>query len=978
MDKKIVLIDGHSILNRAFYGLPDLTNSEGMHTNAVYGFLNIMLKILEEEKPDYLTVAFDEHQPTFRHEMYQEYKGTRKKMPDELREQVPLIQDVLQAMGVCIVKQGGLEADDILGTIARQAEREGIEVSLVSGDRDLLQLATEHILIRIPKTKRGGTEIENYHTQEVIDKYGLTPAQIVDLKGLMGDSADNIPGVPGVGEKTATKILTAFPTVEDAYAHIEEVEPKRARELLRANEELARLSKDLATIRTDCDLGYQFDTAELGELFTPEAFEWIKRLELKSLLKRFDPSIAEQAAPKLEGYRWIMDEKALDRFAKDLMKKKPQIVGVAFIGEEWVNAGTVKRSKTKKSSGQMSLVFDEDNGDLTLAEESGEPEYSFAGLSLSYLSEKGTETACVRVSEKISAAKLLEVYHGVADVVPQIALLDWKNHLHLTTPVEHREIGKEAASQQGFRDQTEGDRQKLFHQVKDLEIAAYLLNPLKDTYRAEDIARDYLGMTLPSYQEIFGKAKLSEVLQDSDAGLKDMQTAKGTDGTGETVAGQAASAHQDKLLEYFAYQSCIPCMAWEEMQQELQQQGMDKLLQDVEMPTAYYLYEMERIGVQADRQTLTELSELLGRRVAELETDIYDLAGEEFNINSPKQLGVILFEKMKLPFAKKTKTGYSTSADILEKLRTEDPIIDKILDYRQVSKLKSTYADGLPVYIEEDLRIHGKFHQTITATGRISSTDPNLQNIPIRMELGRQLRKVFQPREGCVFIDADYSQIELRVLAHLSGDEELIRAYQEGQDIHRSTAAKVFHTPFDEVTDLQRRNAKAVNFGIVYGISAFGLSQDLGISRKEAEEIIAQYFASYPAIKEYLDGLVESAREKGYAETMFGRRRPVPELTSSNFMQRSFGERIAMNSPIQGTAADIIKIAMIRVAETLRREKLQARIVLQVHDELLIETAVGEQEEVCRILQKEMPTAAELQLPLEIGIEKGENWYEAH
>ena len=978
MDKKIVLIDGHSILNRAFYGLPDLTNSEGMHTNAVYGFLNIMLKILEEEKPDYLTVAFDEHQPTFRHEMYQEYKGTRKKMPDELREQVPLIQDVLQAMGVCIVKQGGLEADDILGTIARQAERDGIEVSLVSGDRDLLQLATEHILIRIPKTKRGGTEIENYHTQDVIDKYGLTPAQIVDLKGLMGDSSDNIPGVPGVGEKTATKILTAFPTVEDAYAHIEEVEPKRARELLRANEELARLSKDLATIRTDCDLGYQFEAAELGELFTPEAFEWIKRLELKSLLKRFDPSIAEQAAPKLEGYRWIMDEKELDRFVKKLVQQKPQIAGVAFVGEEWVNAGTVKRSKTKKTSGQMSLVFDEDNGDPTLIDEAGEVEYGFVGLSLSYPSEEGNETVCVRVSEKISAAKLLEIYHAVADVVPEIVLLDWKNNLHLTTPVEQRSPEKEAARQQGFMDQTEADRQKLFHQVKDLDIAAYLLNPLKDTYRAEDIARDYLGMTLPSYQEMFGKAKLSEVLEERDAGLDDGQAAGETDAQDKVAEGSAASGYKDKLLEYFAYQSCIPCMAWERIQQELEQQGMDKLLQDVEMPTAYYLYEMERIGVQADRQTLTELSELLGRRVAELETDIYDLAGEEFNINSPKQLGVILFEKMKLPFAKKTKTGYSTSADILEKLRTEDPIIDKILDYRQVSKLKSTYADGLPVYIEDDLRIHGKFHQTITATGRISSTDPNLQNIPIRMELGRQLRKVFQPREGCVFIDADYSQIELRVLAHLSGDEELIRAYQEGQDIHRSTAAKVFHTPFDEVTDLQRRNAKAVNFGIVYGISAFGLSQDLGISRKEAEEIIEQYFASYPAIKQYLDGLVASAREKGYAETMFGRRRPVPELTSSNFMQRSFGERIAMNSPIQGTAADIIKIAMICVAEALRKEKLQARIVLQVHDELLIETPVGEQEAVRQILQREMPAAAELQVPLEIGIEEGGNWYEAH
>lgn len=970
MGEKIVLIDGHSILNRAFYGLPDLTNSEGLHTNAVYGFLNIMLKILEEEKPEYLTVAFDEHQPTFRHEMYQEYKGTRKKMPDELREQVTVIQDVLQAMGVRIVKQGGLEADDILGTIARQAERDGIEVSLVSGDRDLLQLATEHILIRIPKTKRGGTEIENYHTQEVIDKYGLTPDQIVDLKGLMGDSADNIPGVPGVGEKTAVKILTAFPTIEEAYAHLEEVEPKRARELLRANEELARLSKDLATIRTDCDLGYRLEEAKLGELFTAEAFEWIKKLELKSLLKHFDSSIVEQAAPKLSGYRWIRDREEMNSFIQMLLQQKPSVASVSFVGDEWVNAGTIKRGKSKKSGGQMSLVLDDNDGDLRLAEEdSGETEYRFVGMSLSYGIEDKMETACMRVTEHLSADMLLEAYKTVAAAVPEIALLDWKNNLHLTTPVEHRGADTGDVRQQGFADSTAQEREKLFHQIRDLEIAAYLLNPLKDTYRAEDIARDYLGMTLPSYQELFGKTKLSDLVQDLDSELERGQGSSDTD---------AVSGLSDKLLEYFAYQSCIPCMAWAEVHQALEQQGMYDLLQDVEIPTAYYLYEMERIGVQADRQTLTDMSDLLGRRVAELETDIYDLADEEFNINSPKQLGVILFEKLKLPFAKKTKTGYSTSADILEKLRTEDPIIDKILEYRQVSKLKSTYADGLPIYIEEDQRIHGKFHQTITATGRISSTDPNLQNIPIRMELGKQLRKVFQPGEGCVFIDADYSQIELRVLAHLSGDQELIRAYREGQDIHRSTASNVFHTPFEEVTELQRRNAKAVNFGIVYGISAFGLSQDLGVSRKEAEEIIERYFASYPAIKQYLDGLVADARDKGYAETMFGRRRPVPELSSSNFMQRSFGERIAMNSPIQGTAADIIKIAMIRVAEALQQAGLQARIVLQVHDELLIETPIGEREQVRQILQAQMPAAAELDVPLEIGIEEGENWYEAH
>lgn len=955
MSEKLVLIDGHSILNRAFYGLPDLTNSEGMHTNAVYGFLNIMLKILEEEKPDYLTVAFDVHQPTFRHEMFQEYKGTRKKMPDELREQVPVIQDVLQAMGVRIVKQGGLEADDILGTIAKQAEAEGLEVSLVSGDRDLLQLASEQILIRIPKTKRGGTEIENYHTQEVIDKYGLTPSQIIDLKGLMGDSADNIPGVRGVGEKTAVRILTAFPTIEEAYEHIEEVEPKRARELLRANKDMAELSKKLATIKTDCELEYKLEDARLGKLFTSEAFEWVKRLELKSLLKRFDPSVAEAATPKFDHFTWVYTEKELNRFVDQLVKKKPEMAGIAFIGDEWVNAGAAKKRQSKKSGGQMSLIFDEESLDMTIGEESdGRIQYPFVGFSLSYEASDGFKTICACNTPELDGEAMLAAYHRIEEEISEIILLDWKNMMHLTTPVENRCLGVEAAKQQGFSDQTEEERKRLFTQIQDIKIAAYLLNPLKDTYQADDIARDYLDLTLPSYTELFGKDKLSDLILDAEEGTT------------------------DKLLNYFGYQSCVPLMAWREIRKQLTEQNMLSLIREIEIPTAYYLFEMERLGVQAERQTLTDMSKLLERRELELETDIYDLAGEEFNINSPKQLGVILFEKLKLPFAKKTKTGYSTSADILEKLRPEDPIIDKILEYRQVSKLKSTYADGLPVFIEEDHRIHGKFNQTITATGRISSTDPNLQNIPIRMELGRQLRKVFEPREGWIFLDADYSQIELRVLAHLSGDEQLIEAYREGQDIHRSTASKVFHTPFEEVTDLQRRNAKAVNFGIVYGISAFGLSQDLGISRGEAEEIIKQYFESYPAIKKYLDGLVADAKSKGYAETMFGRRRPVPELNSSNYMQRSFGERVAMNSPIQGTAADIIKIAMIRVAERLRREGLQSRIVLQVHDELLVETAQEEKEQVYRILLEEMPAAANLNVELEAEVEEGANWYEAH
>ena len=549
-------------------------------------------------------------------------------------------------------------------------------------------------------------------------------------------------------------------------------------------------------------------------------------------------------------------------------------------------------------------------------------------------------TGCVLVSDEITGDFIVEQYKKLSRKIKNIALFDLKNTMHLVPKA------------------FDGDAFDICRQIRDVKIGAYLLNPLKDSYFVDDIARDYLGMTIKSYAERFEKKKLNDVYK-------------------EVIQHSSAEAAK-ALSEYAGSMACVACMSWEKIADELNQSGMSGLFDNIEMPTAYYLYQMEKEGVKADRQVLEDMSKLLQEKILALETDIYDLAGEAFNINSPKQLGVILFEKLKLPFAKKTKTGYSTSADILEKLRTEDPIVDKILDYRQLSKLKSTYADGLVVFIEDDKRIHGKFNQTITATGRISSTEPNLQNIPIRMELGRQLRKVFVPKDGYIFLDADYSQIELRVLAHMSGDEELINAYKNGDDIHRSTASKVFHTPFDEVTDIQRRNAKAVNFGIVYGISAFGLSQDLNISKKEADDIIKQYFATYPAIEAFLDKIVDDAKKNGYSETMFGRRRPVPELSSSNFMQKSFGERIAMNSPIQGTAADIIKIAMIRVARRLEREGLKSRIVLQVHDELLVETLISEKEKVKKILVEEMQNAAELKVPLIAEVEEGADWFEAH
>ena len=953
MSEKIVLIDGHSILNRAFYGVPDLTNSEGIHTNAVYGFLNILFKILDEEHPEYLTVAFDVHHPTFRHEMYPEYKGTRKPMPQELREQVPLIQEMLEAMGVCMVKQPGLEADDILGTIATQAQSRGMDVSLVSGDRDLLQLASDRILIRIPKTKRGGTEIENYHTEQVVEKYGLTPPQIIDLKGLMGDSSDNIPGVAGVGEKTAVKVLSVYPTVEEAYEHLEEITPKRTHDLLEKGRESAFLSKKLATIKTDCKLDFSMEQAKLPQMINEESFAMVKRLEFKSLLGRF--SAEDRKTEQLEAQVTVLKTEAqVRKFAAQVVKAAPAVVGFYLIGDPWTSRGAQKKKSRKKEAAQLSFVFEETGVDVAETSQEAEPEYGFHGFSLSYASGAQVVTGQALFSEKLTGAACMPYLREMLECAGRTAVLDLKDMLHLAQPVQEPSEHRQPAVQQLFAQETKQQRQWIGEHVQDLEIGAYLINPLKDSYMADDIARDYLDMTVLSYQESFGKETITGLLEGADDQMR------------------------EKILSYAAMVSYVCCLAGEPQRKRLEELGMDQLFTEVEMPTCCALYELERVGVRAEYSVLEEMSQMLQGRVEELEKSIYALAGEEFNINSPKQLGVILFEKMHLPGAKKTKTGYSTSADILEKLKNEDEIIPKILEYRQVTKLKSTYADGLPVFIEADHRIHGRFNQTITATGRISSTDPNLQNIPIRMELGRRLRKVFVPQEGCVFLDADYSQIELRVLAHLSGDPGLIEAYQKGQDIHRSTASKVFHTPYDEVTDLQRRNAKAVNFGIVYGISAFGLSQDLDISRKEAQGYIDQYFAMYPAIKSYLEGLVESARNDGVSVTMFGRRRPVPELTSSNFMQRSCGERVAMNAPIQGTAADIIKIAMLRVSERLKKEGLGARVVLQVHDELLVETPQEEVEQVRQILQYEMEHAADLRVPLQVEVEQGANWFEAH
>ncbi len=601
MGKKIVLIDGHSILNRAFYGVPDLTNSEGIHTNAVYGFLNIMLKILDEEKPEYLTVAFDVKQPTFRHEMYAQYKGTRKPMPEELREQVPLIQEVLRAMGVRIVMKEGYEADDVLGTIAQMAEREGMEVSLVSGDRDLLQLATEKIMVRIPKTKRGHTEVEDYHTQDVIDKYGITPPQIVDLKGLMGDSSDNIPGVAGVGEKTAVKILTAYPTVESAYEHLDEITPKRTHDLLEKDRENAFLSKELATIKTDCVLDYRLEDAAMPQLFNEQAFEIVKRLEFKSLLKRFGEDSMQTRTQELEILR-LETKKEWDKFFSDLKKSKPDVAGLGILADAWTSSGAKRKKSSRKSGGQLTMVFDENGGGLSFQEE--EREYPFYGISVSYQKGEDVVTGCAVTGHDLDAEYLVGQVRRMVQELPHIALLDWKNALHHMTPVQELSEGEEPASQNGFPDETVEQQNMLFEKITDLEIAAYLLNPLKDTYQADDIGRDYLDMTLSSYAELFGKETVQELV------------------------GRESAEVETKLLRYLANISYVSCLAFPVMKRELERQGMWELYRTIEMPAVYFLYQMEHLGVRANRAVLEEMAGLLQERAESLEKEIYELAGE--------------------------------------------------------------------------------------------------------------------------------------------------------------------------------------------------------------------------------------------------------------------------------------------------------------------------------------------------------------
>ncbi len=910
MNKKLVLIDGHSILNRAFFGLPDLTNSEGLHTNAVYGFLNILFKILEEEKPDYLTVAFDVHAPTFRHKMFDAYKGTRSPMDDALRQQVPLMKEMLTAMGVRIVEMEGYEADDILGTIAGMGEREGMDVSVVSGDRDLLQLATDHVKIRIPKTKKTGTEIEDYLAADVKARYLVTPKEFIDVKALMGDTADNIPGVPGIGEKTATALIEKYGNIEAVHEDAANVKPPRASKNIVEFWDQAVLSKELATIITNVPIAYDFAEAKLDriqDIYTEDAYLGCTRIAFKNLLGRFEVDAPKNQAQ--EHFKIVKDKAESDKIWKK--------AGNDPIGYYIVPFASGKDGK-QEQDGQMCLF-------------SETPKNAFAAMAVAF----SEEDICLFVTgEKLTSDELVDQL--IRKRESKLIAADLKPDLKF------------------FPDEAKADswdaylafRKRFF----DRTVAAYLLNPLKGEYPYDDVAKDYLGLMVPTKADCLGKSEVGAILVENE---------------------QAAMA-------YACYEAYIAWKSYPVLLEALQQHEMEMLFNEIEMPLVFVLADMEREGIGIDADALKEYGTQLAGLITEYEQKIYKEAGEEFNINSPKQLGVILFEKMQLPNGKKTKTGYSTAADVLDKLAPDYPIVADILEYRKLSKLKSTYADGLANFIDETGKIHTSFNQTITATGRLSSTDPNLQNIPIRMELGKLIRKVFHPLEGDLFVDSDYSQIELRLLAHISGDEGLIEAFRENQDIHRSTASKVFGVPFDDVTELQRRNAKAVNFGIVYGISAFGLSQDLNIPQKEAQGFIDSYFQTYPKIKEFLDQTVAQAKECGFTRTLFGRIRPIPELSSSNFMQRQFGERVAMNAPIQGTAADIIKIAMIRVHDRLIREGYKSRLILQVHDELLIETAEEEKEAVIVLLEEEMRGAADLKVELAVGTECGYTWYDAH
>lgn len=883
---KLLLIDGNSIMNRAFYGLPLLSDAKGRYTNAVFGFLNILFKTIDDEAPTHLLVAFDSHAPTFRHETYKEYKGNRKGMPDELRSQMPLIREVLDTMNIATYVEDGIEADDILGSLSLRFEDEG-EVTVLSGDRDLLQLASEKTKISIPRTKGGTTTTEHYDYNSFMETYGFTPTQFIDVKGMMGDSSDNIPGIPGVGEKTAHKYIKKYQTLEGLYEHIDDLKGK-TKEKVEANRELAFVSRDLATIKRDCSIEINLEQMRLEDYLNDQTFDLFKELNFTRLLTRFDFKTIEAANDVKD-----LEFKVFDQYPSyiETITKEAKAHKIAFYAyQEEDYLGLV--CLVKKSSKNIQRFIYEQSTPLADGSKIGQD--------------------------------LLAVF-SQAEQVLFYDIKAWMHAFHI--PEEQVKFA-----------------------FDDVHLMFYLAKPNKGDYPLLDLGLSYTDITLHTLDDLLGKGKKKVAINSIDASKR------------QNFLAQCVSIIHD---------------SFKGLTQALVEDEMLGLYNTLEKPLLLILYSMEKEGICVDKQVLTQLSERLEVEIAEIQKHIFTLAGHEFNINSPKQLGVILFEELGLPVIKKTKTGYSTNVDVLEKLESKHPIIREILHYRQLTKLKSTYADGLFPYVLEDGKIHTTFNQTIASTGRLSSTEPNLQNIPIRLEEGRLIRKAFVPKQGHVFVSADYSQIELRVLAHLSQDDLLLEAYRENKDIHQLTASQVFHVPFDEVTKAMRRNAKAVNFGIVYGISDFGLSRDLNIPISEAKTYIQAYFDKYPKVKAFLDLTVAKAYEDGYVVTMYNRKRLIPELSNSNYMRRSFGERIAMNTPIQGSAADIIKIAMIKVYNRLKKEQLKSKMLLQIHDELIIEAPIQEQERVKNLLIEEMENAVILSVPMVADASIAKNWYEA-
>ena len=900
---RLVLVDGNSILNRAFYGIMGnkmLTTPDGKYTNAVYGFLAILFKVIEDLKPEYIAIAFDLKAPTARHKLYEGYKATRKGMPNELAEQMPIVKEILGLMNIIIIEKEGYEADDILGTLAKKGENEGLDVTIVSGDRDTFQLTSKKISVRIPHTKAGKTETDTFGEDEITEKYGVKPIQLIEVKGLMGDTSDNIPGVPGVGEKTALELVKTYKSIDKLYKAIENNEDTlkpKLKEKLEQNKDLAILSRTLGTINTKVPLENNIEELRIQEWNNEKVFEKFKELNFNRFIERFNLQAEQKEKDIAELVK--IQEKDINEIDTIIEKiKKISEITYIFEKEDLLNDTKIIKKKIKA----ISIYFENDN---------------------------------VSYYIKLNDEDLIKYFK---DIFESVEIRKYGYHLS-----EDYVILKELGI----------DSENFFYDAK---IAAYDLNPTNSNLTIENISNQYLNIDineyLCKYEENKKVSKQINLFQDEE---------------------------ENKNSKFiYGFKAYIIKKIADSTLKELEQINSLELFKQTEMPLVKVLGEMQVNGMYVDKNELKEFGNELKEQIEKLKKDIYELCGEEFNINSTQQLGVILFEKLKLPVYKKTKRGYSTDVDILEKLIKEHPVIEKILEYRSLMKLNSTYVEGLIPYINEKThRIHSYFHQTITATGRISSTEPNLQNIPTRNELGKTLRKVFKPAEGNIFIDADYSQIELRVLAHISEDENMIKAFNNDEDIHKQAASKVFGIPMDEVTKEQRTSAKAVNFGIVYGISDFGLSEQLGITKKQAKNYIEQYLEKYSGIKKFMEEIVEGAKEKGYVETLFHRRRYIPELSSNNYMVRQFGARAAMNTPIQGTAADIMKIAMINLYNRLKREKANAKIILQVHDELIIECGIEEKEKIKLILQEEMENAMKLLVPLKVEVSEAENWYEA-